>query len=54
MVIEVHGGLHTLTCIGCFQQYPADGFITPYLEDGDIPTMSWLSENPETRYRALW
>lgn len=37
MVIEVHGGLHSLTCIGCFQQYQAGGFITPYLEEGKIP-----------------
>jgi len=37
VVIEVHGSLNTLTCIGCFQQFQADGFITPYIEDGVIP-----------------
>jgi NAD-dependent deacetylase len=33
----VHGSLETLTCIGCYQQYPSNGFIESYLEGGEIP-----------------
>jgi NAD-dependent deacetylase len=36
-VLEVHGSLQTLTCIGCFHQYSSDGVIEPYLETGEIP-----------------
>ncbi len=36
-VLEVHGSLQTLTCIGCYQQYDSSGFIEPYLEFGEIP-----------------
>ena len=36
-VLEVHGSLQTLTCIGCYQQYNSSGFIEPYLEYGEIP-----------------
>lgn len=36
-VLEVHGSLQTLTCIGCYQQYDSTGFIEPYLEYGEIP-----------------
>jgi NAD-dependent deacetylase len=36
-VLEVHGSLQTLTCIGCYHQYESSGFIEPYLENGDIP-----------------
>jgi NAD-dependent deacetylase len=36
-VLEVHGSLQTLTCIGCYQQFEAHGFIEPYIEHGEIP-----------------
>lgn len=36
-VLEVHGSFSTLTCIGCFQQFDAAGFIGPYIERGEIP-----------------
>jgi NAD-dependent deacetylase len=36
-VIEVHGSLETLTCIGCYQKYPASGFLEPYITSGQIP-----------------
>ena len=37
VVIEIHGSLKTLSCIGCFSQFPSDQYISPYLEDGIIP-----------------
>ncbi len=36
-VLEVHGTFRTLTCVGCYQQYEATGYIEPYLEEGIIP-----------------
>jgi NAD-dependent deacetylase len=36
-VLEVHGTLQSLTCIGCFHQYPSDSYITKYVENGEIP-----------------
>lgn len=36
-VLEVHGSLRTLTCIGCFLKYESENFIQPYLEEGIIP-----------------
>ena len=36
-VLEVHGTLYTLTCIGCYRQYDANGFLQPYLTAGIIP-----------------
>jgi NAD-dependent deacetylase len=36
-VYEVHGTFQTLTCVGCFQKFPAHGYIEPYLEEGVIP-----------------
>jgi len=36
-VIEVHGTLETLTCIGCFTQFQAAEFLEPYIEQGEIP-----------------
>ena len=36
-VIEVHGSLKTLSCIGCYRQVPSDGFIEVYIEEGQIP-----------------
>jgi NAD-dependent deacetylase len=37
VVIEVHGTLNSLSCIGCYQQFPASGYIEPYIDDGEIP-----------------
>jgi len=36
-VLEVHGTMRTLTCVGCYRQYPAEHYIQPYLETGEIP-----------------
>ena len=36
-VVEVHGSIRTLTCVHCFRQFTANGFIEPYLKRGDIP-----------------
>ena len=36
-VLEVHGTLNSLTCIGCYQQFPSNGFMEAYIEHGDIP-----------------
>ncbi len=36
-VLEVHGSMGTLTCIGCFRQYSSNGFVESYLECGTIP-----------------
>lgn len=37
MVIEVHGTLDTLSCCGCFQQFPSRRYMDAYLDDGAIP-----------------
>lgn len=37
-VLEVHGTLDSLTCVECFQKHSSDGFITSYIEKGEIPT----------------
>lgn len=39
-VLEVHGSMRTLTCIGCFRQFDAGEFIAPYVERGEIPRCS--------------
>jgi NAD-dependent deacetylase len=36
-VLQVHGTLSTLTCIGCYQQVSAEEYATPYIEQGIIP-----------------
>ena len=36
-VLQVHGSLGTLTCIGCYQQYNSNGFVEPYIEEGTLP-----------------
>lgn len=36
-VLEIHGTFNTLSCVGCFNQFPADDLIQPYLEHGEIP-----------------
>ena len=35
-VLQVHGSLDTLTCIGCYQQVSANGYSTPYIDTGKI------------------
>ena len=37
VVIEVHGTLNSLTCLGCYQQYSSTGFLELFIEQGDIP-----------------
>lgn len=36
-VIEIHGSLSTLSCTGCFRQFPSTGFLEPYIQHGQIP-----------------
>jgi NAD-dependent deacetylase len=36
-VIEVHGSLDTLTCVSCYQKYPAERYEVSFLENGEIP-----------------
>jgi len=36
-VLEVHGSLQTLTCIGCYQKFAGNSFLQPYLDYGTIP-----------------
>lgn len=36
-VLEVHGSVQTLTCVGCYHQHPSNGIIGPFLETGEIP-----------------
>lgn len=36
-VLQVHGSLGTLTCIGCYQQFNSNGFVEPYIETGTLP-----------------
>ena len=39
-VLEVHGTLETLTCIGCYQKVSAAKYSGPYIEEGTIPRCS--------------
>ncbi|HBY09576.1 MAG TPA: RNA polymerase subunit sigma [Chloroflexi bacterium] len=36
-VLQVHGTLNTLTCVGCYQQFDGEPYTRPYLEQGIIP-----------------
>jgi NAD-dependent deacetylase len=36
-VLEVHGTLDTLTCIGCYQKHPSKEFISKYIDHGSPP-----------------
>ena len=36
-VLEVHGGLSTLTCVSCYHQVSADEYNEAYLKQGMIP-----------------
>jgi NAD-dependent deacetylase len=37
-VLEVHGSMETLTCVGCYQHYQSADFIEPFLTFGEIPS----------------
>lgn len=37
VVYEIHGTLNTMTCVGCFNQFPSQGLIEDYLKNGGIP-----------------
>lgn len=36
-VLEVHGSMETLTCIGCYTQVPADTYVERFVREGEIP-----------------
>ncbi|MBC8331598.1 MAG: NAD-dependent deacylase [Anaerolineae bacterium] len=36
-VLEVHGTLNTLSCIGCYQKISSQGYIDQYIHKGIIP-----------------
>lgn len=36
-VLEVHGTIDTLTCTGCYKTYPAENFITRYIDNNETP-----------------
>lgn len=36
-VVEVHGSLHGLTCVDCFQQQPATAFVAAFVANQQIP-----------------
>ena len=40
-VLEVHGNLTTLTCVGCFSKVDSSEYLQPYLERGEIPYCSY-------------
>lgn len=37
VVIEVHGSLDTLSCIGCFKQFLSHQYMDAFIEEGIIP-----------------
>ncbi len=36
-VLEVHGTFNTLTCVHCYEQQKAGGFIETFIDEGTIP-----------------
>ncbi|MEJ2707082.1 MAG: NAD-dependent deacylase [Anaerolineales bacterium] len=36
-VLEVHGSMGTLTCIGCYTQVEADSYVDRFIREGEIP-----------------
>lgn len=36
-VLEIHGSLDTMTCVGCFHQFAAEEYIQAYLRESLIP-----------------
>lgn len=45
IVHEVHGTLNTLTCGSCFTKYPSQGFVQPFIENGQIPKCRKCNSN---------
>lgn len=43
-ILEIHGTLSTLTCIGCYRQYPSEGIIEDYLNNLTIPRCKVCNE----------
>lgn len=43
-VLEVHGTLDSLTCIGCYHKYPAGDFISSFIQKGTPPRCPSCSE----------
>jgi NAD-dependent deacetylase len=39
-VLETHGTFQTMSCTQCFKQISSNGFIEPYIRDGQIPHCS--------------
>ncbi|MFC1996620.1 NAD-dependent deacetylase [Chloroflexota bacterium] len=40
-VLQVHGTLKTMTCIGCYQQVNTNIFTTPFINDDKIPQCNY-------------
>ena len=36
-VLELHGTLHTLSCGGCFRQFPSEGYVESLIQHGTVP-----------------
>ena len=36
-IIEVHGSMQSMTCMRCYHHVDAQAYITPYIENGEIP-----------------
>lgn len=36
-VLEIHGSMSSMTCIGCYKTTDAAAYVGPYLERGEIP-----------------
>ncbi len=36
-VLEVHGSMETLSCVGCYHQFPSDPFVAQYIDKGIVP-----------------
>jgi len=36
-VVEMHGTLHSLTCVQCYQKFPADDFLKDFINHQTIP-----------------
>jgi NAD-dependent deacetylase len=36
-ILEIHGTMKTLTCVGCYTRFPAHEYIKPYLNQGEMP-----------------
>jgi len=36
-VLEVHGSMGTLTCTRCYRTISSEGYLQPYLQNGEIP-----------------